>query len=313
MSGHWAQMSERGTLAGMMLLVWIHRHLGRWPFLLVLWPVMIWYFLLHKAARRASQAYLQRVRPELQNRPVARRWTNYRHFMSFQAALVDKVAAWSGDIGFDRLRGEGKACLHEAYEGGKGGLILVAHHGNLDVAGAMTQRYPDMNLTILMHTRNAGKFNELLERVTGRVRPHILEVTELTPAHAQDLAERVERGGFVVIAADRIPIEGNRMRRLTFLDGEALFPEGPFWLAALLRCRVYTLACVREGDGFHIDFELLDDAAGLPRRDRQAWIASAMQRYADQLGRRVHAHPLQWFNFYPFWLTDPGHIDAPTA
>lgn len=307
MNRHWAQISERGSVVGMTVMVTIQRRLGRWPFQLALWPVILWYFLMHGTARRASQAYLQRLEPYLRQRPLARWWRSYRHFLAFGDALMDKVAAWSGDISDERLGGTGIARFSAAIDGGRGGLILVAHHGNLDVVNALAERHPNLDLTVMMHTRNAHKFNALLERVTGRPRPHVLEVSEITPATAQALADRIHAGGYVVIAADRLPLSGGRTQCLDFLGEPARFPEGPFWLAALLRCPLYTLACVRENDAFRIDFEAFDDTRDLPRRQREPWIADAMQRHADHLARRVQHHPLQWFNFYPFWLNDTGH------
>lgn len=312
MSRHWAHIAERGSIAGMTLMVAIQRHLGRWPFQIALWPVIVWYFATHGTARRTSQAYLCRIDPTLNQRPFMRLATSYRHFLAFGDALMDKVAAWSGDIDDERLGGTGIADFSAAIATGQGGLILAAHHGNLDVVNALAERHPTLDLTVMMHTRNASKFNELLERVSGRPRPHVLEVSEITPATAQELAERLQRGGYVVIAADRIPLRGARMRPLTFLGERALFPEGAFQLAALLRCPVYTLACVREGDNFKIDFTPFDDTRDLPRRQRDAWIDDAMRRYAQQLAERVQRHPLQWFNFYPFWLNDPGHDNDDT-
>lgn len=312
MSHHWARIGERGSIAGMRLMVATQRRLGRWPFRLLLWPVMLWYFLLHGTARRASRAYLLRLDPGLSRHPCKRLWLGYRHFLAFADALMDKVAAWSGDIADERLVGSGIARFSAAIDAGQGGLILVAHHGNLDVVNALAERHPGLDLTVMMHTRNARKFNALLERVTGRPRPHVLEVGEITPATAQCLAERLAAGGYVVIAADRLPLSGERSRRLDFLGAPALFPEGPFRLAALLRCPLYTLACVREDGTFRIDFEPFDDTRDLRRRERERWIAEAMQRHADRLAQRVRDHPLQWFNFYPFWLNETGSIHDPT-
>ncbi|GGX86749.1 hypothetical protein GCM10007160_12620 [Litchfieldella qijiaojingensis] len=308
MSHHWARIGERGTVVGMALMVAIQRHLGRWPFRLVLWPVMLWYFLMHATARRASLSYLQRLYPHLGQRPLARWWHSYRHFLAFGDALMDKVAAWSGDIADERLTGTGIERFSAAIDSGRGGLILVAHHGNLDVVNALAERHPGLELTVMMHTRNARKFNALLERVTGRPRPHVLEVSEITPATAQALAERIHAGGYVVIAADRLSLTGGRTQCLDFLGGQARFPEGPFRLATLLRCPLYTLACVRENDRFRIDFEAIDDTRDLPRRQREPWIADAMQRHADHLAERVRRHPLQWFNYYPFWMNDTGYL-----
>jgi predicted LPLAT superfamily acyltransferase len=304
MSTHWAKIGESGTIVGMRIMVFIQRRLGRWPFQLVLWPVILWYFVTQPTARAASQEYLTRIEPALAHRPAARRWRSYRHFLGFGTALMDKVAAWSGSITEKQLCGPGFKAFSAAIANGRGGIVLVSHHGNLDIANSMARHHPQLQMTVLMHTRNAGKFNEMLKQVTGQPRPDILEVTEITPGTAQTLAERIADGGFVVIAADRIPVSGERMRALSFLGVPALFPEGPFLLSALLRCPVYELGCVREGEHFRIDFSFFDDTAEIPRRDREAWIGSAMQRYADNLAHSVRRHPLQWFNFYPFWLDD---------
>ncbi|SDS55947.1 Predicted acyltransferase, LPLAT superfamily [Halopseudomonas sabulinigri] len=309
MSEHWAQIGERGSLLGMQLLVWIQRHLGRWPFQLVLWPVMLWYFLSHGTARRASCDYWRRLEPALASRPLRLYWRSFAHFMSFGNTLMDKVAGWSAPVADERLCGDGVARFAQALESGQGGLVLVAHHGNLDIANAMAERHPRLDLLVLMHTRNAGKFNLLLEQVTGRPRPQILEVTEITPATAQMLDERIAAGGFVVIAADRPPVNGGRQRELDFLGAPATFPEGPFWLAALLRCPLYTLSCVRVGERFRIRFAAFDDTRQLPRKAREQWLAEAMQRYADILAGWVREQPLQWYNFFPFWLAEKHESD----
>lgn len=306
---HWAQIGERGTLLGMQLLVWIQRNLGRWPFQLVLWPVMLWYFISHGTARRASCDYWRRLEPALAKQPLRLYWRSFRHFMSFGNTLMDKVEGWSKPVGDARLSGDGVTHFARAMQTGLGGVVLVAHHGNLDIANAMAERHPTLDLLVLMHTRNAGKFNQLLEQVTGRPRPQILEVTEITPATAQMLAERIAAGGFVVIAADRPPVNGGRQRAVEFLGAPATFPEGPFWLAALLRCPLYTLSCMRIDERFHIEFSEFDDTRQLQRKARQQWLAAAMQRYADTLACWVRKQPLQWYNFFPFWLADTHESD----
>ena len=312
MSHHWARIGERGTVAGMMLMVAIQRHLGRWPFRLVLWPVILWYFLVHTTARRASQSFLKRLYPQLEQPLFARWWHSYRHFLSFGEALMDKVEAWCGNIADHRLMGTGIEQFSAAIENGRGGLILVAHHGNLDVVNALAERHAALDLTVMMHTRNARKFNSLLERVTGKPRPRVLEVSEITPATAQTLADRIHAGGYIVIAADRLPLAGERTQTLDFLGDRARFPEGPFRLTALLRCPLYALSCVRDGDNFRIDFDTIGDTQGLPRRERDTWITQTMQTHADHLAERVRQHPLQWFNFYPFWINDTGYLHDDT-
>ncbi|GEN25442.1 hypothetical protein HCU01_33910 [Halomonas cupida] len=297
---HWASIGERGTLTGMLLMVHLRR-LGEWPFRLVLGPVILWYYLSHGLARQASRDFLARLDPALRRRPIAWRLRSLRHFFSFGQALMDKVAAWNGKHAPEALNGTGVDNFRQTFANGRGGLVLVSHHGNLDVVNAFSEQHANLQLTVLMHTRNARKFNELLERATGRRQPDIMDVSELSPASAQQLDQRIRDGGFVVIAADRIAPSEQRYRLLKFLGAEAAFPEGPFMLATLLRCPIYTLSCVREHQGFTVAFEKFDDTSSLARAERGNWIAQAMQRHADLLADQVQRYPLQWFNFYPFW------------
>ena len=54
--GHWAGFNEVSFVAGMRLLFWICRVFGRWPFRVVLYPVLLWYVLSKPRARRVSRA-----------------------------------------------------------------------------------------------------------------------------------------------------------------------------------------------------------------------------------------------------------------
>ncbi|SDU23906.1 LpxL/LpxP family acyltransferase [Halopseudomonas salegens] len=311
MNQHWAQIGERGSLLGMRIMITIDRWFGRWPFQLVLMPVILWYFISHPLARKASREYLQRQNPALRSRRLYCHWLSYRHFLAFGASLMDKIRAWSRGVNDDLICGTGLSDFSRAVAGGQGGLVLVAHHGNLDIASALTERHPDLEITILMHTANAGKFNQLIEQVSGRRRPDILEVSQITPATAQKLDALISRGGFVIIAADRTPHSSGRSRTHNFLGAPALFPEGPFLLASLLRCPIYTLSCVRYGERFRIDFEPFDDTRQLKRQERAQWLHTAGEQFAQRLEQQVNQAPLQWFNFYPFWhIHDDEHDNA---
>lgn len=303
---HWARIQESGTLAGMRLMVWIRRRLGRLPFRLMLGLVILYYYLGRALPRRASRRYLERIWPlHAGQSPRWRLWLGLRHFTAFGQALMDKVDAWSGMPLDVWVCAEDRACLDAAIRSGRGGLMLVAHIGNLEICSALSNSREDFHVTQLMHTRNSRKFNQLLSRSTLCRSPEILEVSEITPATAMHLAERINAGGFVVIAGDRVPVDDTgRIRQLDFLGATAPFPEGPFWLATLLRCPVYTLSCLREGDTHRIEFRPFDDTTTLRRADREVWRDNAMRRYVAWLSDQCRRYPLQWFNFYPFWPSD---------
>ena len=70
------------------------------------------------------------------------------------------------------------------------------------------------------------------------------------------LHDKIEQGELVIMAADRIPIgNSNRVSKAPFLGKEALFPQGPFILAGLLRCPVFTFLCLKRQGKFVIYFD----------------------------------------------------------
>jgi len=168
---------------------------------------------------------------------------------------------------------------------------------------ALAGRFPTLRLKILVHTRHAQRFNELLTRLNPESAANLLQVTELDAATAAELSHCVGRGEFVVIAADRVPVGGQPGHTLDipFLGRRAPLPVGPWVLAAALGCSVYWLSCLKTGRQYTVHSELLFDRIQMPRTERTAVLTSVMTAYAQRVEAACRAVPYAWFNFYPFW------------
>jgi predicted LPLAT superfamily acyltransferase len=299
---HWALLQETSFTLGIRLLVWVYRIFGRWVFRLMLRPVVSYYFVNGKIARNASREYLQRLGqcyPELGLTGSLRQ--SYRHFLSFGETLLDKIIVWTGNIASEQIDFPNRQQLLDLIEQKQGAILLSGHIGNLEICQAIATTRGHIRLNILVHTKHAEKFNRLLGS-SSTATIQLIQVTELNPAIAIDLQERVERGEFIVMVGDRIPVTGSRTVQVNFLGKPAEFPQGPYILASLLRCPVYTLFCYRVNRRFQIDLELFTDSIRLPRGNAQlSLIESLAQRYASRLETLCRAQPLQWFNFYPYW------------
>jgi predicted LPLAT superfamily acyltransferase len=90
---HWSALRERGDTSGMSILYVTYLHVGRWAFLLLLCPVVAYFWLTAGAARRASREYLSRVRARLAalGRPRANALTTLHHFFGFGRSVLDKA------------------------------------------------------------------------------------------------------------------------------------------------------------------------------------------------------------------------------
>jgi predicted LPLAT superfamily acyltransferase len=295
---HWAAINEASFVAGMRLLFWVCRMFGRWPFRVVLYPVLWWYVLTQPRARRASSGYLARAGAPHGLLGVL------RHFGAFAEAILDKMLLWGGLFDFTRVRLHGAAPLFDMIEERRGALLVCSHLGNLDLCRALSLRTPGLKVTVLVHTRHAQAFNDMLARLDPRSQLNLMQVTEMSPAMAMQLSERIGRGEFVVIAGDRVPVSDQpRVAVAPFLGQAAAFPVGPWVMASVLGCPAYAMFATRSGEGgaHELHFELLRERVSLPRRGREQALAELAGDYARLLERHVRRAPLEWFNFYDFW------------
>jgi predicted LPLAT superfamily acyltransferase len=165
----------------------------------------------------------------------------------------------------------------------------------------MADLVPGFRLTALVHTAHAERFNRLIRRLDAGSRVELLQVTDLGPADAVKLAERVARGEFIAIAGDRVPLRGGRSVVAPFLGHDAPFPIGAYVLGSALRCPVFTMACTHDGDGYEVRLEAFADRIVLPRGSRDAALAGYAAQFSAWMERQVRLSPYDWFNFYPFW------------
>ncbi|HEX7641727.1 MAG TPA: acyltransferase [Burkholderiaceae bacterium] len=301
---HWAAINESSFVAGMRFLFWVCRVFGRWPFRIVLYPVLFWYLLAKPRARRASQAYLRRVAKHVE---IDTGWIGVlRHFAAFAETILDKMLLWGGMFKTDGVRYFGIEAMHQCIREKRGVMLICSHLGNLDLCRVLSSMRNDFPLTILVHTKHAQAFNNMLAALNPASSLNLMQVTEVDAAAAMQLAERMERGESVVIAGDRVPVsaidaDSPRVTFADFLGEPAPFPVGPYVLAGALQCPVYLLFSLRHGADYEVHFELLRESARLPRKNRDEAIAGMAAEFAMRLQAHCLRAPLQWFNFYDFW------------
>ena len=153
---------------------------------------------------------------------------------------------------------------------------------------------------MLVHSRHAQAFNEALIKA-GADRIQLIQVSDLDAALMMELNARIEAGEWLAIAADRVPVRGEKTVEVDFLGAKAQLPQGAWLLAGLLKTQVHTLFCIQHQGRYHLKLRRFLNSTDWKRGERQAAVAAAAQAYADRLAEECAAAPLQWFNFYDFW------------
>lgn len=300
---HWAQMEERGVIWGMRFLLQVYLLFGRSILQVFLYPVVSYYWMVNRTARQANQAYLDRLAdfaPHLKLSGTL--FCSYRHFISFANAMIDKLAAWSGAISPAEVTYHGRDQVIAEIGNGRGMLLLGAHLGNLEVCRIISTFDKTVRINVLVHTKHAQKFNKVLHQANDKSLLNIIQVTEITAATSQLLYDKIEAGELIIMAADRTPVsKGQRVSKARFLGADAWFPQGPFILAGLLKCPVYTLFCLKQQGKYVIYFESFSKIIQFQKNSREQAMQQLIQRYAQRLEKYCLIEPLQWFNFYDFW------------
>ncbi len=326
-ASHWSELGEWGMIWGMRFLLRVYLIFGRTVLQWFLYPVVSYYWLANKPGREASQAYLKRVAQlsPASNLSGSLR-DSYRHFISFANAMIDILAAWSGALSRADLDYQGRGEMLAERNAGRGVVLLGSHLGNLEVCRVIADLNDAPRINVLVHTKHAEKFNRLLKQTNHNSGLNLIQVTDISVATAMLLSDKIDNGELVIITADRTPVSPHprvsrcrgefirpvtaavnphpRLSRVKFLGADAAFPQGPFILASLLKCPVYTLFCLKQQDRQVIYFDHFSDLLTLPGRTREQAMQQTIQRYAERLERYCLIEPLQWFNFFDFWRTD---------
>jgi predicted LPLAT superfamily acyltransferase len=298
----WPWLAERGIYLGLMFLAFAYRALGRRGCYALMSPVVFYFFLSGREQRRASFDFLRHVFAMRKSAASPSFWDGYRHFLSFAGKALDTFAGWSGSISKDAIDLGTSGDLVEAESGSRGALFIVSHIGNAEISRALLDDKMRRRLTIMVHTRHAENYNRLLSKICPDFALDTFQVSDLGPETAVVLQERIEQGKWVVIAGDRTAIGGHQRTSLAeFLGRPAPFSHGPFILAAVLDCPVYTLFCMREGERYRLDIRKFADRIDLPRGARKAALDRYTAEYARILERYALEDPYQWYNFFDFW------------
>ncbi|WP_448665429.1 glycosyltransferase family 2 protein [Serratia plymuthica] len=304
---HWSATEERHGLWGIRLMLQVYRLFGRRAFQLLLYPVIGYFWLTGHAQREASRDYLQRLRQFAQDRQQAlpAPLNSFRHFMRFGDAMLDKLASWRGELHDIQL--VDRAGFERQIASGQGTLILASHLGDIESCRALGELDASVKVNALVFTEHAERFNQVMKEVNPRANLNLIQITSLGPETAMRLQDKLNAGEWVAIVGDRTSAgkhqRGERPRVVWshFLGKPAPFPQGPFVLAAALRCPIFLMFGLKQQGRLNLYFEPFADPLLLPRGQRHQALQQAVDNYAARLEHYCLLAPLDWFNFFDFW------------
>ncbi len=299
----WTTRAERGSLFAIRLVVGIYKIFGPRVVGILLYPIAAYFWLVAGPARRASQAYLERVRAFHGEDTVGsgRLWT-FRHVHRFSEFILDRMCFWTGRYESFDVVVHGEEEVRALLAEGRGAMVLGAHLGSFDVLRVMA-REEGVRVNVVMFTANAERIRHMLEALDPESSMRVIEVDPTSVRAAFEIKACVDRGEMVALLGDRVlPGGRGRVAHASFLGAPAPFPEGPFLIPILLRLPVVLGLAIKEGRRrYHLHLEVLSRGERVPPSERETVLRKRIEDFAGRLEHFVGVAPLQWFNFYDFW------------
>ncbi len=301
MKRHWASKKELGTAFGMRFLFELSRRLGRWPFRVSLVPVVLYFFLTQKSKREASRQYLERLYAHMGLKRSPTLFLVFRHLLTTGEGILEKILAWDVKEIAPRITHHGRDTMYRRLNQGKGILLIGSHLGNMEIARHLAQNERKVKVNVLVHTEHTPTFISLMRHINPQSQMSLYQVADLSPATAMLLKDKIDAGEVVLIAGDRIPLDGKGVASASFLSHSAQFPIGPYVLASLLECPVFLFFCLGRGTSYDIYYESFAEKIILNRVTRSEELQALANQYAERLSYYCTLAPLLWGNIYPFW------------
>lgn len=243
------------------------------------------------AQRRRVLENLRRVhgvRPAL-----AERVDVMRTFASYASCLAEALGSERSDALRAEIEAHGQERLRAALGRGKGAILVTAHIGPWDFAGALLSRELGVPVAVAMAKEQDAEARRLHDGVRRRSGVRVVHLGE-HPADALALLSELRRGGVVAVQLDR-PAPGGRMLEVRLFDEPFEVPEGPFRLAALASVPIFPTFAERTGY-FAYRFQICPEIT-VRRAARRDELRAAAQTATDEMGAFLKAHATQWFNF----------------
>ena len=278
-------------------LAWLSRWCGLWLFQTGAWFVATGYYLLFPGRVAASAAFYRTLLPGRS------RWfywqCAWRQFHRFTGVFLDRFILQTGQaIDFTS---EGVENLDRVLDQGAGGIILMSHVGNWEIAAHLLKRHRD-HLPLLLYM--GAKQKEQIEKLQKQnlaesgVRIIVAGAETGTPFDTVEGIQHLKNGGLVSLSGDMAWHAAQRTVPVRFLGRRVDLPAGPHVFAMVAGVPLFYFFSHRTGPrSYHFSISEPFYVRPASRSERQTAIQASAQAYADRLAEYVREHPFEWFHF----------------
>ncbi len=279
--------------------------MGPWFFSLVAGGIAAGYFFFFPRRVGIGMRFYQALFPA--HSRFYHLWCTFRQFIDFTHVFRDRLVL--GDDGGLTSDFDGWERLRDAM-GGSGGILLMSHMGNWEVAARLLKKtLPALRLLLYMGVKQKEQIEQLQKEAVRQSNIRIVGIDE-SGGSPLDIVEGIRflrGGGLVSLTGDRVWQAEQRSLPVRFLGRTVRLPAAPYVLAMTAGVPIFVFFALRTGAShYHFSASRPIVVSAADRSEREAAMLSAAQHYAHQLEGTVRRYPFQWHHFEPFLESSDG-------
>ena len=282
----------------------LSRHLGLWVFSLISRGIAAGYFVFFPGRVKIGLDFYRVLFPRCHR--GFHLWCTWMQFQNFTSVYMDRLRLLDHqDISYSY---QGWEHLEAAIEGKTGGIILMSHLGNWEVAAYLLKlKNTRMRLLLYMGARQKEDIERIQKQdlTQSGIRVIASDPRNPSPWDIIEAVSFIRSGGFVSLTGDRQWTRGQRTIAVEFLGRRARLPETPHVLALLTGAPLWVFFSFRSGPrNYHFTLSAPIRLPVVPRSQRAEVLRQSAQTYAGMLEEALHQNPLEWYHFEPFLERD---------
>jgi len=289
----WIEKEEKGSLCFMRLACFLCRHVHPKLMSPLLFPIACYFHVSSKEVKLSSMQFFQKVQGKSTS------WSCFRQLYCFSRTIMDRFYILLGKTEYYSVTGHGRELLLAEKKRGRGIILLGAHLGSFEACRIFLKDKAALDVHIVAYFGASQKIRTTLDLLDPEQAKRVIDPTDSNAVFK--MRDVIESGGVLAILADRVGL-GDKTVGVRFFGEQVDFPAGPYLLAHVLACPVYSFFGLLSKP-YHYDnyLECLTERIVLPRKNRQEALSKYAQRYANKLEYYCHKNPYNWFNFFDFW------------
>ncbi len=274
--------------------------LGPWFFLLIAKGIATGYFVFYPKRRHTSRDFYAVLFPDRHR--MFHLHCAWKQFLSFTHLYLDRfIQREVRDVAYTI---EGRHHVVSAHERKKGGILLMSHMGNWEMAAhLLTKVIGNIKLLLYMGVRD----KEAIEKIQKQsIRGDGIRIVAVDQSGGSpfDIVEGIrflQDGGLVSMAGDVVWRDDQRTVSGIFLDRRVKLPEAPFVLSLVSGAPLIVFFAFRTDSGTYEFSALPPIQVTAPARDRRREaIRAAAQQYLCHMEAALRRHPFEWYHFNRF-------------